>query len=135
MPLKLSHLVADRASVTLEGMDGESAVIHYRPTALTPRLIRQMQAADEQEDDSARAVVMADILEHVITGWEGLLDDDDQPLPYSRDAMEDMGIDVLIVIMNKIYAGAKVGEANGASNGTPSGLPSSPRAKPGSSRR
>lgn len=118
---QFSQHIVNHATVTI-GDDEGSFDIDYKPGEMTTRMVRRAQAAND-------ATVMADILETIITDWHGLEDDDGEAVPYSRDAIEDLGLEALVYIFKKMQEGVAVGEKSGDPKSMPLGSPSSPRAK------
>lgn len=145
MPLTLSQIAANRASVTIE-YAGQLVTLEYAPALITEKTIADMSAvamgADGlalpdaraaggvSETDARRAVVdftgfmatLNDLLCRVVLAWDVYEDDAETVMfPLAPDRLSELPVEFRAACFRAIFGGLRLGE--------PSGTPSPARSR------
>ena len=99
MPLRMAHVVKNQRTLTVPFDEGELNVI-YKPNTVTVRLERQWTGIEGAKEAIDAAV---DVILTLVDSWD-LLGEDDQPVPLTRDALEEVPGVILNRIVQSIMA-------------------------------
>lgn len=136
MPGSLGQLVHNRRRIDIPLDDGNSIYIVYRPMALTPRLMEDFEAAQNERMTRRRQItLMSGYLLAVIEEWDAL-DKAGKVIPLTKEGFaENVDYEQQLALFQLITEDSHMGEANGANSSTPSDSTSSPMATRATSRR
>lgn len=117
---RLSQLKGETAEVSFE-IAGETVTLIVLNNAMTPRLAQRfsyLKSLDldntgdlSAEDQAMLITAMVDQLETFLAGWN-LTDENDEPLPVSRDVLENLSFELLGTMLKEINEQLTVGKAN-----------------------
>lgn len=96
MGMKLSEVKARVATTTITWGD-ETVDVGYRPAALTPALIEEVQAAAKAENLD----VLGTMLEPLLAWWD-VLDDEENRLPTDAATIKTMPVAFLTEVMSTV---------------------------------
>lgn len=104
MPYDLSHLDSNSATCT----SALGIEVTYRLANVTPRVLRRMSVLGEQSDDASsltgKADALVDALCNLVIAWD--LTAHGAPIPLTRDALEDVRVEILGDVMTAIVEDA-----------------------------
>src|SRR5438874_8922809 len=101
MPIRLAELTKETRTLvkTFDGTD-DTLSVTYRPSAWTPALMAEHLAA-VREGNTPEALVLD--LAALLVSWD-LLDDKGKPLPTTAEALREVSLEVLNVVLGAINA-------------------------------
>jgi uncharacterized small protein (DUF1192 family) len=120
MPLKLSALVANTASVHLDFGAMGDLTVRYRPALINERTLA-MLSVGEMNDGAALAEMMARFnaeLCRLIVGWD-LTDDAGAAIPLTPDALSALPLTLRVSVLSEIASDLRLGEASGSAPSAP----------------
>ena len=103
----------DRQKVVTVEFDGQSGDIWYKPWVITPRAMREMRDASDDEQDSIGRIM--DQLCRFVSDWE-LLDEDGQRLPVTVETMTNLPNPFLLAVLNAVIADMQPTPTTGAAS-------------------
>lgn len=132
MPLSLTKLVGNHASVTIDFGDGDTLRVDYYPRRVTSRMLLDIAATqtltDATPEQALRVMDRAtDILLTLLASWDLVDGPDDQPVPIDREHLADLGMTVQWTILSAIMASSA---GNGSGGGGGAGEAAAPGAAP-----
>jgi hypothetical protein len=95
VPISMSNRSKRTKKITVE-LDGDTFEVWYRPDAISPRYMRELEANKLTSAD--RALEMA---RRFVTEWD-ILDDDGQRIPPHDERAESFGMPVINAVLNAI---------------------------------
>lgn len=104
---RLSTVTRDTVTLSVPLGGGDALSVEYRPSVLTPRLLRQLQAAELSASISDG---LLGPLSELLVSWD-LTTDDDAPIPTTAEALADIPFTVLLHVMLAI-ANSAASEVN-----------------------
>lgn len=91
MPARLSDLLKDRRTVTVDFGDGVSVRLTYRPSGLTPETEDRIREFTEARRGGAALI---ELLSDCLVDWD-ITDDTGNPLPVSPEVLRRLPLGVL----------------------------------------
>lgn len=110
MGIKLSQLYHDRANVLVH-VDGGVVSVTYRPSKITPILEESIQKRINEQRGGAALV---ELLTESVIDWD-LLDNDEKPIPPSREIFEKLPIKFLSLVCQAILEDLRPNPQRGGS--------------------
>ena len=95
MPIRVSNL-AKNTRETIVSYEGEAAAVTYKPGAVTPNMLDEMQANKEN------AGALVSLIRRCVSQWD-VLQDDGKQLPTDSPAVGDLPVAFLNVVLTAIF--------------------------------
>jgi hypothetical protein len=119
MPATLSHLSRNKGRLTHTFEDGATVTITYRPGRITPRQLHRADALAARGEDQLTQAEQRELMDEqtrllasALIDWD-LQDDQGQPIPPTREGLEDVDYEAQQIILEWIVEDSQLGKSNG----------------------
>lgn len=102
--------------------------VTFKPGSISPKALRGLTNSDKPADEHEALDTldkMVDLIVTSVTEWNLTATDDSPVVPLTFDAVSDLGVEVLMLVVEGITGAMAPGEANGTPSSAPTNEPSS----------